>query len=241
MKLKLNYLNQIPKLLLLLAVSFGLPDRATAIDFAGKASGEWSLPPNADPQYTFITDRNGGENNRMSWGEASTDNFSSYVQFDGVNFSTETNKLFDLGTLTYRNGTTYVDSNFDGDFSLSLNLSFTLPVVNQQTFSFLFNILNTPNNTGNPVLDGDRLRFSTAGISSQTFEYEGNDYTLQLMGFSTDGGSTIVQEFNSPEGETASAFLYGKIIAAVPVSIPEPVSLVSLSLLGVYFAVRKLN
>ena len=240
MKIQLSGLVKIAQFFLLLTVLLGLPNQAKAITFAGKADGEWSLPPNASPQYTSITDENGGNNNRMSWGEASPGNFSSYVQFDGVNFSTEINKFFDIGTLYYRNGTTYVDSNFDGDFSLGLNLSLTLPFANRQTFSFLFNILNTPNTTGNPVLDGDRLRFSTAGISSHTFEYEGNDYTLQLMGFSTNNGRTIVKEFNSPEGATAKAFLYGQIIAASPVSVPEPVSLVSLLLLGIYLVLRKL-
>lgn len=242
MKLQLEDTLKVSKFFLaIVATLLGLQARAQAINFSGTTSGEWGVPLIPTPTSAIsITSHNGGTNNRLTWGIASPDKFPSYVQFDGRNFSTSANSLFNLGTLSYGNGSTYTYSNFDGDFPLTIGLSLTLPFANDETFNFLFNILNTPNNTGNPILDGDRLRFSTAGISSQIFNYQGNDYTLKLMGFSTDGGKTILSEFNSPEGSVAKASLYGQMIPAEkPVTVPDPAGTAGVSLLGIYFAVRR--
>lgn len=57
------------------------------------------------------------------------------------------------------------------------------------------------------------------------------------MGFSSDGDQTIVSEFNSPEGSTAKASLYGKITPVTPPtqqSVPEPGSIMALCVLGIY-------
>lgn len=243
MKLNLEGTVRVSKFFLASAILLGLQNQAHAATFAGRTSAQWGSPLTPSPTSVIsITSHNGGTNNRLTWGEAAPDKFTSYVQFDGKTFSASVNSLFNLGALSYRNGSTYTDSNFDGDFPLKIALSLTLPFASGETFNFLFNILNTPNTTGHPVLDGDRLRFSTAGLSSHTFNYQGNDYTLQLMGFSTNGGQTIVKEFNSPEGSVAIASLYGKIISAPkPVPVPEPASFAGLSLLGIYFAARRRN
>lgn len=133
-----------------------------------------------------------------------------------------------MGDLTYRNGSVW--DGFNGDFPLGISLNFANPTLGSQNFSFLFNIFNSPNVTGDPVVDGDRLRFSNSGISSQTFTLENRIYNLQLMGFSSDGGNTLLGEFNSPEGTTAYASLYGKIQAIdsvptppAPIPTPEPI------------------
>lgn len=236
------------------AVLVSFVSQAQAITFLGTSSGQWGMPENPSAS-TVISSQNGGINNRLSWGR--TDNcstctpFNNYVQYDGIGFNTGVGSLFNLGNLSYRNGSVY--DAFDGDFPLSITLSLTNPVSNSTTFDFSFNIFNSPNNSGNPVIDGDKLRFSTAGISSQTFKYDGVDYTLELSGFSTDGGQTLVSEFNSPEGTVAYASLYGKLTALestelpelpeTPESpqqtIPEPAALAGLSLLGIYFATRR--
>ncbi|NJL90226.1 MAG: PEP-CTERM sorting domain-containing protein [Coleofasciculaceae cyanobacterium SM2_1_6] len=51
---------------------------------------------------------------------------------------------------------------------------------------------------------------------------------MSLLGFSSDGGNTLISEFNSPEGTTAYASLYGKIqaigsIAPPPAPSPAPI------------------
>mgnify|MGYP000128175241 CR=1 FL=1 len=218
---------------------------AQAINFSGTSSGQWGMPANPSGS-TVLSSQNGELNNRLSWGR--TDKcgggctpFNNYVQYDGVSFNAGVGSLFNLGNLTYRNGSTW--DGFNGDFPLNIALSLTNPFSSTKAFDFSFNIFNTPNNTGDAVIDGDKLRFSTAGISSQQFNYDGVDYTLELTGFSSDGGQTIMSEFNSPEASIANASLYGKLTAVVQAppqkTIPEPAAVAGLSLLGIYFATRR--
>ena len=83
------------------------------------------------------------------------------------------------------------------------------------------------------ALDADILKFPTNGFTSDTFNFDGVDYTLMLMGFSSDGGNTFVSEFDSPEESIAEAMLYAQIRAK---SIPEPTTIAGLGLVGVYLA-----
>jgi len=214
---------------------------AQAVTFTGETSGNWGLPNTENPNAVVsLSSEDGGTNNRLTWGISEKPKKNNYVQFDGMDFTTAPNSIFKLGELTYQNGSTFVDTNFDGDFPLHLELSLTLPFTSEQFFDFSFNIFNTPNTTGDPVLDGDRLRFSTAGMSSQTFNSEGIEYTLQLIGFSTDDGETIVNEFNSPESSIAEASLYGTItFVPPPASVPEPSAIVGFSVLSLYLATRQ--
>lgn len=218
---------------------------AQALSFTGTSCGEWAMPTERS-ESTLLSNQDSGISNYLEWGKTgyceNCTPFNNYVQYDGVSFNVSTNTLFNLGNLTYRNGSTW--DGFDGDFGLMVSLSLNYPFTQTHTFNFGFNILNTLNLTGDPVLDGDKLRFASAGLSSQTFNYAGVDYTLQLSGFSTNGGQTILSEFNSPEGSAASASLYGQILAVEPAqttSVPEPASGVGLTLLGLYFVRRAKN
>ena len=62
------------------------------------------------------------------------------------------------------------------------------------------------------MLDGDRLRLNSGGVAPLSFEIDGQDYTIQLIGFSSDGGESIRTGFNSPEESTANAELFAKVI-----------------------------
>jgi Ca2+-binding RTX toxin-like protein len=184
-----------------------------ALTFTGESLGIFGPPVDPRPTTIFsITDENGGIENRLTWGRPASYSFSNFVQFDGTDFSTGLNELFFLGELTYRNGTVLSNTNFQGDFPLEISLSFSDPVDRKENFEFLFNIFETPNTTGDPVLDGDFLRFSDAGVSQETFGYKGNLYTLELFGFTTsDGELTTRGQFNSPEETIATTSLFGKI------------------------------
>lgn len=222
----------------------GVAGQVQAFTVSGTSSGSWELPvPQDRSGYEWLSNQNSGTNNRLTWGVGAPGSFSNYVQYDGVNFNSNLNSLFNLGNLSYRNGSTYGYTTFasdrgkgDADIPLSIALSLASPSPVTLSFNFLFNILTTPNVTGNPVLDGDRLRFSMAGATSQTLNYGGMAYTLQLIGFSSDGGKTVVSEFNSPEETTATASLYGQItgVELPKESVPEPITFVGtgLGLLG---------
>jgi hypothetical protein len=208
-----------------IGLTLELSSTAQALSLTGTSSGQFGLPASSAPSIVVsLSNEAGGTNNRLTWGTPVPGSFSNFVQFDGAAFSTTSGSVFNLGSLTYRNGTTDADSTFDGDFPLSIGLNFTAPAGINKTFSFLFNILNTPN-TGDSIANADRLRFSTAGLTTDTFSVDGINYTLRLLGFSTNGGATIVNEFLSPEESTAQANLYGEITTEV---IPTPALLPAL-------------
>jgi hypothetical protein len=182
----------------------------------GRASGGFGGPLTPESTSVWaVSSEEGGTNNRIEWGQGNegvlrNPSQSNYIQFDGAEFTATTEESFPLGTLSYRNGNVYPWSAFDGDFTFDLALVADETATTLQTVEFDFNILNTPNNTGDPVLDGDRLRFS-ASNPTQAFTFKGIDYQLELVGFSDDGGQTIISEFNAPEQTTAQATLYAKM------------------------------
>ncbi|HIK32394.1 MAG TPA: choice-of-anchor K domain-containing protein [Oscillatoriales cyanobacterium M59_W2019_021] len=179
--------------------------------FIGKSFGKFTGPveENADA-VVKLSGENGGTDNRFEWGVAAEDSFTNVVQFDGSDFGAKIGETFKLGQLFYQNGTT--NRNFNGDFGFSLSLDIDGTDNDPESFDFFFNILNTPNTTGDAVEDGDRLQFSTGGLSAQTFAFDGKTYTIELSGFSTDGGETTRGGFDSPEESFAIASLYGKIV-----------------------------
>ncbi|NJK27665.1 MAG: hypothetical protein HC925_02735 [Coleofasciculaceae cyanobacterium SM2_3_26] len=216
-----------------------LAGQAQAITFTGDTAGSWGLP--AIPSTsTVLSNENGGTNNRLTWGVPIIGSFSNFVQFDGLGFAAEVDRLFAIGNLSYRNGST--TDTFDGDFPLGVDITFVSPFATDETFSYTFNILNTTN-TDDPIASADRLRFSAAGLTEDTFTFDGVEYTINLVGFSTDGGTSLVSEFNSPEGSTAQATLFAQITAAplppTPENIPEPGMLAGLALCGLYAASRR--
>jgi len=160
-----------------------------------------------------ITGTFGGGSNKYSLG---TPEFASFVQFDGNTFSTGTDILFELGTLTYRNGETEAGSEPTGDIPLEITLSVTQPENSPQTFNFAIKNQVTENTTDNAVLDADRLLFSGAGLSQERIKVAGAEYTLDLFGFTSDDGKSTIGQFDSPENTIATAALLGKI---VPVTI----------------------
>lgn len=242
--MKLNSLTTTLSTIALTATALiGIAGQAQAITFAGTSAGEFGNPLTPDPTSVYsVTSQGIGTNNRLTWGTSNSnsttvDAGSNYVQYDGVGFSTELDAAFNVGDLTYFNGATF--NSFDGDFPLDITLNIASPGgIPSTTYDFNFNILNTSNTTGNPVLDGDKLQFSAA-LSPQTFNYNGVSYTLQLLGFSTNGGDNILTEFNSPENSTANASLYAKITADPTQSVPEPATIAGLGLLGIYLVTRR--
>ncbi|WP_377475575.1 MAG: choice-of-anchor K domain-containing protein [Microcoleus anatoxicus] len=176
-------------------------------------TGRIDVVTNRQDLTGFTNGKFGDGGNKFSLG---TPEFASFVQFDGTNFSTGTDSNFTIGKLTYQNGENDAGSEPKGDIPLNITLSVTQPESNTQTFKFVVKNQVTVNSTGDAVLDGDRLLFSGAGLSKDRIKVAGVEYTLDLFGFTSDGGKSTVGQFDSPEDTTATATLLGKI---VPVTI----------------------
>ena len=167
-----------------------------------------------NPNFTVSTSGTfEGGSNKFSLG---IPEFVSFVQFDGIPRTLiGTNSPFELGKLTYKNGENAEDSPRSIDTTLNINLSITQPENIPQTFNFAIKNQATDNTTGDAVLDADRLVFSGAGLSEERIKVAGAEYTLDLIGFASNGEP--VGQFDSPENSTpATADLVGEI---VPVSI----------------------
>ena len=215
--------------------------------FAGTAnaaslttSGTWT---DADPADTVgLT---GLGTSEISWGTPFPPNtFQSGYSFVGIGPATVdpadlVASPFALGTFTHNN---FPISNIPAPGSITgatLDVGLALDAFST-TFTFNFNHNETPNEpesgicaAGGVPLCPDEVSFLDGGVSSQFITLEGIDYNLTLIGFSQDGGTTLVDRFLTLEGQANSAVLYAQLTEVPPpAATPEPASLLGLMAMG---------
>jgi hypothetical protein len=188
----------------------GVNGSADAVSFSGTAVGSWEnvVSTESDDVYSVDNSDSGGVAS-FNWGIPQSTDFDNQFTFDGVGsdgdpgWVTSEETPFLIGDFSYRNGSTVFSVGIVG-VDLTIFLSVTSPLGVDDTYAFPFSITNTPNTTGDPVLDADIVNI-TNPFSTTAFNYDGIDYTLALLGFSSDGGATMRTDFSSPEGATAAA------------------------------------
>ncbi len=195
-----------------------------------------------------------GAEQQVRWGSPAVGSGvtnQSGLGFTGTGTQTiDIGDVFNLGQLRHFNNPIYA-----GTAALTSDLAVTLDFADfaDQAFNFTLTIDETPNQAGTCVYPStipcaDRITWSNA-ISASTVSLGDTDYTLQLIGFSsTPDGSSAVTNFISQEQGTSSAYLFGKLTAVTNMTnvsgtagIPEPSTIVGLSLAGMAVAARRLS
>ena len=214
------------------AVSLSLSGNAQALTFVGSSSGTWGTPaPGTNPDAVF----SGVGTNKFTWGDPFGFEVGNQLIFKGNTFFTGVNALFQVGSLTYFNSTTLIGTTVDS-VPLDIKLAFTSPSSLNEVFEFNFDLISTLN-TDNPEESADFV-FPISSFGDRSFNIGGVNYTLELTGFSQDGGATTVSEFHVLEGARTTAAIFGKITVD-PRTVPEPATLGGLGLLGIYFIARR--
>lgn len=146
----------------------------------------------------------------FAYGDWSTPN---RVIYTNATFTAAVDQFFSLGQLYFYNSTTY--GVLPTSFDLELNLTFAKPPGITQTFDYTLVPVGTSNDHSNPWDNADFL-YMTNNLPSATFQYEGNEYTLEIFfGNSSSDGFTSIDRFWVLEYAGASADVLGRITSNI--------------------------
>jgi hypothetical protein len=198
--------------------------QAQAITFTGTAAGIFGTPT---PSGGGVVYSGVGTNEFRTGTPADGNTTQNIFRIDGLPFNVPADSQFALANLTYSNGRTMPLTRVDS-VPVDIVLSFTNPAIPDETFTYNFAFNFTLNSPG-PV--DDELTISDVDTSA-IIQIGNAQFTLDLLGFSQDGGDTITDVFYLPEDQTTQATLYAalKQINDNPI-VPEP-STMALSFIG---------
>ena len=188
----------------------GHSTNAQTIEFEG-----FSLPTISSPSGGVFDIQNGTIDVPLSFirmGVPDTQNdFPNALVLAGLHFEISPNEPFIIANAAYFNGVSSADTNPES-FSVTFDLTFqTLGGASFQ-FEFPFELIITTNNNVDPVLNADTLRPLDVQ-QSQSFEFEGEMYSLELLGFRDPAqGDEIVSEFTLLEDTATFVQFLGQIV-----------------------------
>lgn len=203
----------------------------------GKTSASFNNPSPGCPPATCA----GVGGAAFSWG-VGVNSPPSSLQFSGANFTPTIGTPFQIGTLTYFNGTiaggTEVDS-VDLDLANSFGFGATLgaPIPLAATLQ----LINTSNGGIDPAADADFVLFQSGGFSGSFHVFEGATASIPLMAELTAGATLIAEKQLTDAGGLSSPFTlqisgFGDVSGGgfVTTDVPEPgtIWLLALPLFG---------
>ena len=140
----------------------------------------------------------------------------SWILFNGSSFyDVSPDEQFELGTLTYYNGTIYSGT---GANSVDLNVDLSFDEASNRSFNYTLELINVANNSN--AWNGDSSAWSSADYVHLDNIYStvgqslgGEDYTLQIeFGETTSQGFSTIDNFYVLEEGTATGKLYGTLV-----------------------------
>ena len=182
-------------ILLSILILFTVSGVAIATSFHGTAVGSWENVDSQSSDRFSVFNHDDWSVAIFRWGMP-FDTFDNKFTFNGKGgglidsqWIAEIGDPFLLGDFSYRNERTGFSSTVKGvDLNIALSLSSPTGMnADPFLFDFSFYINNTPNTTGDPLLDADIVTIGNTSPPAE-FEYLGADYILEVLGFSSDGG-----------------------------------------------------
>jgi len=200
-----------------------LSTSASSASFTGYAYGDFSNPVSGANDYIKIVNNDLGyysnDQSVFDWG-IDRKGRSSRFRFDGSasdyvesNFTITDGTAFSLGDFTYVNRSTRYSAGVTGvDFGLNVNLQ----GIGWSTFNYSLSIDNTPNGSSNVP---DYVSLISQGEDS-LFDYLGETYRFEILGFSRDAGLTFEESTYANERSSTTAEIYGRIqVVPVPAAL----------------------
>ena len=173
----------------------------------GQATNTWGTPNKgsfSDPVFSGVgTDT-------FNWAESVDPTLpTNGLSISSLPFDVSFNKPFEVGMLSYFNGSIWMDTAVE---SVPLQIQLDLDSPTDQTKNFKFDLkLETVADCSPDPEDWKDFVYFPDVLPNETFDYGGKKYTLEVLGFSKDGGKTLENRFRVQEQEADSAGLYAKI------------------------------
>jgi hypothetical protein len=162
----------------------------------GNASGSFLNPSPTCPPATCT----GLGGNSVTWGTGEPGSLT----FSGVAFAPKVGDVFKLGTLTYHNGATNVNSPID---KIDLDIAMSFTNISEENFSYhsTLGIINTPNTT-DPAASADYVAFTTGGFPASFRVLEGATASADIMAKLTPILDVTPAASPSVEGDRTESF-----------------------------------
>lgn len=203
----------------------------------GKTSASFNNPGPGCPPATCA----GVGGSAFSWG-VGVNSPPSSLQFSGSNFTPTIGTPFQIGTLTYFNGTIAGGTGVDSiDLNLANSFGFGATFGAPIPLAATLQLINTPNGGIDPAADADFVLFQSGGFSGSFHVFEGATASIPLMAELTAGAALIAEKQSTDTGSLSSPFTlqmigFGDVSGGgfVTTDVPEPGTmwLLALPLLG---------